>query len=259
MSVAVQTKGDGPNLALLHGWGLNGAIWQDITDELAETFTLYVVDLPGHGASSHVNATTLEAMSDAVARALPAKTHLLGWSLGGQVALKLAMHQATQINDIVLVATTPKFVTDGDWLHGVNPAVLADFASRLSTRYAATIQNFLALQAMSQDKQRMRNTIQLLQKAVLARGAPNIENLMHGLEILAESDLREQLHLVTQRTLVIQGDQDTLTAKPVAAWLAAALTNAHCAEYEMIAGAAHAPFLSHRRHFVDCVKNFLRT
>ncbi|MEI6738146.1 MAG: alpha/beta fold hydrolase, partial [Pseudomonadota bacterium] len=186
------------------------------------------------------------------------KTHVLGWSFGGQVALKLAMRHAAQVDDMVLVATTPKFVSDDGWTHAVKPGVLSDFAARLSTNYAATIRNFLTLQALSRDKDKMRNTIQLLQKAVSARGAPNIENLMHGLKILAASDLREQLHLVTQRTLVIQGDQDTLTPEPAARWLATALPNVICAEYEMIPTAAHAPFLSHRMFFINRVKQFLQ-
>ncbi len=244
-----------PALAMLHGWGLNGAVWQSVAETLAETFTLYLVDLPGHGASDSAGATTLEAMADAVASALPASINLLGWSLGGQVALTLARRRPAQVARLILVATTPRFVAHDDWPHGMKHDVLADFAARLTNDYAGTIKRFLALQALNQDN--IRETILLMQRAVLARGKPNLESLQHGLNILATSDLRDQLHLITQPTLVIQGDHDALTPESAGHWLAAHLPNAKSTQYEMIAHAAHAPFLSHRRQFFDAIKQFM--
>ncbi len=260
MSVFVTTQGHGPDLALLHGWGLNGAVWQNIRDELAEHFTLHLIDLPGHGQSANVKATTLDEMSDAIYDVLPAKTNLLGWSLGGQVAMKFALRHPQKIDKLILVATTPQFVTSNDWPHGMKPGVLTDFASRLITNYAATIKNFLALQALQPahtgQPDNIRRTIQLLQTALLARGAPNLNNLMHGLEMLAETNLRPLACRISTPTLVMQGDHDALTPEPAARWLAAAMPNA---EYCMIAHAAHAPFLSHRSAFITRIKPFLNS
>ncbi len=252
MSIAIETSGSGPHLALLHGWGLNGAVWDSVAETFALDHTLHRVDLPGHGRSGDTKSTTLDAMTDAVAAALPPHTHVLGWSLGGQVALNLALRYPSRIARLILVATTPQFVAADDWPHGMRAGVLSDFVLRLSGNYAATIKNFLALQALHQVN--VRRTILMLQQAVLARGAPNMTNLMHGLEILAETDLRPTLGQISHRTLVIQGDHDALTPEPAARWLASAMTNA---EYELIPHAAHAPFLSHRPQFVDRVKRFL--
>lgn len=252
MSIAIETSGSGPHLALLHGWGLNSAVWNRVVETLARDYTLHVVDLPGHGHSSHIKSTTLDAMTDVVAAALPPQTHVLGWSLGGQVALNLAYRHPAKIDRLILVATTPRFVAGDDWPHGMRAGVLSDFALRLTENYAATIKNFLTLQALHQAN--VRGTIVMLQQAVLARGAPNMANLIHGLEILAETDLRPTLTQIKHRTLVIQGDHDALTPEPAARWLSAAIANS---EYKMIAHAAHAPFLSHCPQFVDCVKRFL--
>ena len=252
MSLAVETVGAGPHLTLLHGWGLNAAIWGSVQQQLAQHFTLHLVDLPGHGASGGVSEKTLAAMADRVATILPAKTHLLGWSLGGQIALQLAAHHQTKIDRLVLVATTPKFVASDDWQDGVKAGVLADFATRLLSNYNATIRNFLALQALHQDN--LRDTIVMLQKTVLAHGAPNVENLMHGLKTLAESDLRPTLAAINHPALVIQGDHDALTREPAARWLAAQLPNS---TYHLIPHAAHAPFLSHQQEFLTAVQSFL--
>ena len=45
MTVFVDVVGRGPNLTLLHGWGLNGAVWNGLRDPLARDFTLHIIDL----------------------------------------------------------------------------------------------------------------------------------------------------------------------------------------------------------------------
>ena len=145
MSVFVEVVGDGPKLTLLHGWGLNGAVWNGVRDALAQRYTLHIVDLPGHGLSSGATVATITEMADAVAAAMPPHSHLLGWSMGGLVAQDLARRHAERIDRLVLVATTPSFLQRDGWPHAVQPAVLADFGRRLSGNYAATIKSFLAL------------------------------------------------------------------------------------------------------------------
>ena len=51
MSVSVERFGQGPDLVLLHGWGMNGAVWHGIAQELAAHYRLHLVDLPGFGNS----------------------------------------------------------------------------------------------------------------------------------------------------------------------------------------------------------------
>jgi len=55
----VEQRGQGPDLVLLHGWGLNLRVWDTLTDELASGFRVIAVDLPGHGRSDwNPNART---------------------------------------------------------------------------------------------------------------------------------------------------------------------------------------------------------
>ncbi len=124
MSVFVEVAGSGPNLTLLHGWGLNGAVWNGIRDALALRYTLHIVDLPGHGLSNGTATATITEMADAIAEAMPPRSHLLGWSLGGLVAQDLARRHAERIDRLVLVATTPSFLQRHDWTYAVQPTVL---------------------------------------------------------------------------------------------------------------------------------------
>jgi len=252
VSLSVIKRGRGPDLVLLHGWGLNLAVWDSVVDELATRYTLTLIDLPGHGHSSEAKAETIDEAANAVAAVMPKHAAVLGWSLGGQIALQLAIDHANNVAALILVATTPKFVTSDDWPHGVKVEVLNDFRHRLSTNYAATIRNFLALQVLHPNV--ARPTIAALQKSMLGRGVPTIANLTHGLTMLAASDHRALLHKIVQPTLVIQGDHDALTREAAAAWMAAEIPNA---TYLKIEHAAHAPFLSHRAPFLNALNHFL--
>ena len=252
MTLAVDVMGRGSHLTMLHGWGLNGAVFNGVRDTLADRYTLHIVDLPGHGRSQATRITTLSAMVDAVASAIPEKSHVLGWSLGGQVAIELARRYAQRVDKLVLVATTPCFLQRENWPHAVSPAVLADFGARLSNNYAATIKSFLALQVLNQPN--MRDTMTKLQQDVTARGGVDPAALNAGLTILETTDLRERLQNISQPTLVLQGDHDALTPEAAGRWLASHLQDAR---YVMLAHAAHAPFLSHHDAFLNELNIFL--
>ncbi|MBI3714893.1 MAG: alpha/beta fold hydrolase [Betaproteobacteria bacterium] len=187
---------------------------------------------------------------------MPARPHLLGWSLGGHVALALAHRHPQRIERLVTVATTPRFVASENWPHGKKAEVLADFADRLSRNYAATIRNFLGLQVMGPGQQPalVRDTIRALQEAISAHGAPTAASLAAALEILRLSDIRDRIGDIAVPALVLQGDHDALTAEPAARWLADHLPDA---TYCLIEHAAHAPFLSHREAFLDHLHAFL--
>ncbi|PIQ13165.1 MAG: pimeloyl-[acyl-carrier protein] methyl ester esterase, partial [Hydrogenophilales bacterium CG18_big_fil_WC_8_21_14_2_50_58_12] len=47
MSMHIEIVGSGPYLALLHGWGMHGGVWDGVRDALAQRFRLHIVDLPG--------------------------------------------------------------------------------------------------------------------------------------------------------------------------------------------------------------------
>ena len=244
--------GHGSDLALLHGWGLHGGIWDGVRETLAQQFRVHVVDLPGYGASPWCEPYTLEALARRVAEALPERTHVVGWSLGGQAALQWASLAPQQIGKLVLIGTTPCFGQREDWAHGMSQTMLAQFAASLEQDYEGTLKRFLSLQARSGDD--ARATIATLREKLFARGRPSIDTLRAGLAILSGLDMRADVAAIKHATLVIHGSRDTLTPPAAAQWLASALPRA---KLEIIRGAAHAPFLSHPQATVDLVTRFL--
>lgn len=44
-----QSWGSGPDLVLLHGWGMHGGVWDDTVEAFIDDWRVTVIDLPGHG------------------------------------------------------------------------------------------------------------------------------------------------------------------------------------------------------------------
>lgn len=253
MSLHVQTCGAGPRLVLLHGWALNSHVWDDIVGRLGERFTVACVDLPGHGASSWPpEFHDLGSLGAVLASELGSEAIVLGWSLGALAAMQLALDHARAVRALILVAATPRFLRNEEWLEGVEPAVLDEFAARLQEDHHATVRDFLALQVRGDE--RAMECLRVLRRRVLAAGSTHPDALGAGLEVLRRTDLRPRLAEIAAPALVIGGENDRMTPPGASRELAARLMRAR---FALIERAAHAPFISHRDVFLSEVEQFL--
>jgi len=101
--IRVYEGGDGPPLLLLHGFG--GAAWN--FSELAPLLAgrrLLIPDLPGHGRSDPLPAPSMSAFADVVAALLDGPVGVVGHSMGGVVALRLAERHPHLVRGLVLAA-----------------------------------------------------------------------------------------------------------------------------------------------------------
>jgi len=253
--VHVESLGAGPPLVLLHGWGLHAGLFSPLLPALARRSGVRAVDLPGHGRSAPIVPCTLDAMVDAVAGALAGVTGplaVLGWSLGGLVAMRWAARDPARVSRLVLVTTSPRFAAGPDWPHAIEAATLARFGDELEVAWRPTLQRFLTLQV--QGSEEGRSTLALMRHHLHARGDPSPGALRGALEVLASTDLRDEVRGIRTPALVIAGGRDTLAPAAAGEWLAHALPHA---TYVRIEGAAHAPFLSHRAAFDGALGGFL--
>ena len=117
----IKILGDkGDPLLLIHGWGVNSGIWVSLVDQLKKFFKIYIIDLPGMGKSSIISPYTLENLAKEIRVNIPVdKCNILGWSLGGQVAIQLAIKNPQFVEKLILMSTTPCFVERHDWPYGV--------------------------------------------------------------------------------------------------------------------------------------------
>lgn len=237
-----------PTLALLHGWGMNPRVFDGLAAQLNEHFTLLPLALPGYGGTEVLATNTLSAWAAHSSTQLPQQTILLGWSLGGQVAMRMALDYPAQITRVILVSTTPKFVRDDSWQAGVPLADLTTFGEDMQNDTRATLLRFLTLQTRGAPTQKL--LLDKLRETFFAAPLPAAQALSAGLDLLLHTDLRAEAATLSQPALIVHGSLDKLTPPGAGAWLAEALPNA---KYCLIAGAAHAPFLSHTQQVAAAI------
>ncbi|MGY0399396.1 MAG: alpha/beta fold hydrolase [Ostreibacterium sp.] len=108
MYYQVKNNQHAKTLVLLHSGGMAGVEWQPQIDSLAKHFNLLIPDLPGHGQSLLAKGETLSIslMADAVVNMLTTEgiqiAHILGSSMGGAVALWIALNYPEYVDKLVI-------------------------------------------------------------------------------------------------------------------------------------------------------------
>ena len=253
MSLFLQTTGKGPDVVLLHGWGMNADVWEDVVADLAINFRVSIVDLPGHGRSIDVvEDYSLGNLARQVMDVIQKDSILVGWSLGGLVATQITLDYPGLIKKLVLVASAPQFVKDDSWPDGMEAEVLDSFAGDMQEDYRNTIKRFIAIQAMGSDNAREEQRI--LRDRVFRHGHPQLSALEGGLKLLHDVNLRPRLSEILCPTLLITGEHDSLFRRKAAEQTHRLIQDSRL---RVIKGAGHAPFLSHQDEFLDEIKEFL--
>lgn len=109
LRVRYRRTGEGPPVVLLHGIGQSLEDWTEQHELLASDHTVYSVDLAGFGYSDRVpGAATLDKLTDAFARFLDAvgiatPVPVVGNSLGGAIAMNLAVRHPARVSALILV------------------------------------------------------------------------------------------------------------------------------------------------------------
>jgi pimeloyl-[acyl-carrier protein] methyl ester esterase len=254
----VHGRKNGADLVLLHGWSLNLRVWDGVVRVLARERRVITLDLPGHGGSDwDARASTPAAQAWRVHETLEGLSErytLLGWSLGGQIALDLAAALPSGIERLVLVSTTPRFLYGASWRCGTPRAQLARLVTQLHADGEQAVYDFLALAARGSTPRTSLRVLGTLREALKKDGWADEAALIAGLARLRDGDLRRSLASVRIPALVIAGQKDRVVHPAASRRLAAGLPHGR---YVRITGAAHAPFLSHQAMFVRHLRAFL--
>lgn len=248
-----ETHGTGPDLVLIHGWGLHGGIWQPLVDALKDRYRLTVIDLPGHGRSMlPAGGFDLNRLSQLLIDAAPANATWIGWSLGGMAALNAVLHWPQQIDKVVMVAAQPQFIKSDEWPHATPGNSLAMFTESLVYNTEATLKRFVGLQlrGTAEEKEMLRQVRAIVDERALPQG----EALRLGLEILKSANLRPHLNQLQRPLQFILGERDMLVPVQCAEMIHSLMPRAHI---DIMPGAGHIPFLSHTEEFLQLLLPFL--
>jgi pimeloyl-[acyl-carrier protein] methyl ester esterase len=250
----MQTVGQGPvPLVMLHGWAMHGGVFAPLVAALATRCTMYLVDMPGHGHSRESSLPlTLAGVAAVVADATPPATWL-GWSLGGLVALTAALDRPASVQGLVMIDSSPCFSRSDDWPQGSEPALIRQLATDLAQDYRATLERFIALEAMGAADPRAE--LRHLRELVFDRGEPDARVLQEGIGILETTDLRPRLAELVPPSLWLAGHRDRVVHPAAMAW-----SSAQCGgEFVDIPHAGHAPFIGHADAVARAILTFIDT
>lgn len=250
-----------PTLVLLHGAEVDHAFFKPWVTPLAATAQLLYVDLIGHGRSDEGEAAdwSLPAWAQSVAELCSTigvtRPVVLGSSLGGRIALAMALRHPDLVAGLVVVNA----VLQGD------PERRIELFRRLGGDEAAEAARFdLAHRSAASKEAYMRLCMPLtVQRAYssdeLARLRPVGPQVMDALVAIGQApdDLRDRVHAIDCPTLVMTGELDPAAPPADAADLAAAI--GANARLRVIDKAGHGVYRDQPAAFVEAVAAFLRT
>jgi 2-succinyl-6-hydroxy-2,4-cyclohexadiene-1-carboxylate synthase len=112
--LGVQRDGSGRLLVWLHGFTQTKATGHEFRSILAGAYEVLTIDLPGHGENAHVTAS-LNETADLLVDVLPSEPFVLaGYSLGGRVALHIAVRHPSRVSQLALLSTTAGIVNEDE-------------------------------------------------------------------------------------------------------------------------------------------------
>ena len=146
-----------PALVLVHGLGSAGNIWKTLVPELIQNFTVYAIDLPGHGdAALHENEemdprSLAQAIVDYMVSEMGIESmHVAGNSLGGWIALEMAA--VAPDNVLSVTALAPAGLWHEQPKRKLPPSFLARILAKISQHFMKTAYRIPVLKAIGYKK-----------------------------------------------------------------------------------------------------------
>lgn len=241
-----------PDVVTLHGWAMHGGLFDDLAERWPEA-RWRRIDLPGHGrARARAWPDDIEVLLDAIAERTPAGGWLMGWSLGGLLAMQACLHRPGHFGGLALIAATPCFIARAHWPHGADGALLKAMALDLAGDPDAVVQRFLALEIHGSAN--ARDELRRLRQRALRHGMPDKSALLAGLNHLADTDLSGRLGEIDAPVLLLGGARDKLVP-----WAALETMNRALPDSRLVRvpGAAHAPFLTNPGIVAGALRSFV--
>ncbi|NND39722.1 MAG: malonyl-[acyl-carrier protein] O-methyltransferase BioC [Pseudomonadales bacterium] len=235
-----------PAVLLLHGWGCDSGIWAGLQQDLGEQLDMYALDLPGHGVNANIDCESVDVFYQRflaeVEPQLPVRYAVLGWSLGGTLAARIAQRSA-RVTQLFTIATNPVFVQQSRWSTGMPRGAFNSFAKSVEEDGERALQRFYALQTGGASSS--RRELRLLQ-SLAKSGNFNWQQLSRSLQWLATQDLRDCYRDLRVPATHFFGQHDALV--PAEAAGALALNFPHHQVHQFPAS-AHLPFCSERERW----------
>lgn len=220
-----ETRGEGEPLVLIPGLATDVSEYERTIAGLSKSYTVIALDNRGAGRTDKPDIPySIEMVADDTAGLLTAlgikQAHILGTSMGGRIALALALRHPEQVKSLILVSTVAKRPPQTNWSR-----LLLDVAPRIP----------------------------------LMRGSRKYPQpyyaFMRQREASRNYDCTDRLHEIHVPTLILHGKNDKVAPYRLAEEMQAGIENAKMLTFP----GGHIFFFLRPRQFIDAILEFLRT
>ncbi|GAC1540168.1 MAG: 2-succinyl-6-hydroxy-2,4-cyclohexadiene-1-carboxylate synthase [Herpetosiphon sp.] len=250
-----------PVLVLLHGFTGNALTWQPQMDVLSERFCCLAIDALGHGASDAPDDPEryrLERVPDDILALLDRlsidRFALLGYSMGGRMALHVALMAGPRLTTLILESASPGIGDPGErGRRRESDADLADLLERAGV--AAFVDHWERLPLWRSQQRLSVAARQALRAQRLQNDPRGLANSLRGAGSGTASSLTDRLGELTAPVLLIAGADDPRYCE-IAADMARLI---HHPTVAVVPDAGHAVHLEAPERFNNLVGDFVRT
>ena len=238
-------------LLFIPGWGMNENIWRYQLKYFRQNYRTIAVSLEGDAnASDDRIRVHTEHLLGIIKKSNLNSINLVGWSMGGMVAINFAFQYPEYVKKLVLVSTPAKFVASEDYDAGISHIVMQSFINKFRKSPVRMLSNFASLILKNADfKKEDLNLIK--QSSNISNKDKTLQNLL----LLRDCDLRDKLHSIKVPTLLIHGKGDMICPYACTDYMHSKIKNSVLHTFE---SAGHVPFVTKHEEFNILLDGFLR-
>ena len=185
---------------------------------------------------------------------IPEKVTIIGWSLGGQIAMKYYLKFPKSVSYLVCLSSTPCFIKKPGWEFGVSINFFSRFKKELLNNWQKTLRKFFLLQ-IKEDEER-NSILKKLENSFIGEQPPKKDGLEKALEILEEIDMRNDIKNINIPTLIISGKKDEISNYKASMWMHSKIKGSQIFIFD---SAGHIPFVNYQRKCFELIEKFLGT
>ena len=255
----VEDHGSGPPLVLLHGFAGSSASWAPVIHDLAETRRVVAIDIIGHGASaapedpSHFGfEQALRDLTEVTTQLGVARAAWLGYSMGGRLALGMAVDHPRKVSSLILVSATAGIQHETERLERMEAD--QELARRIEEAGIETFVHEWERLPIWESQGTLPVEVLKVQREIRLRNRPaGLTNSLRGMGQGAQPSYWDRLHEIEVPVLLMAGALDRKFVG-IAGQMGVRIAGA---ELSVVPDAGHAVQLERPGEFLADVRTFL--
>lgn len=229
-------------IVFLSGFTLSRPVWQFQEEALSKKFNLKFFE--------QSNDKTFLDFAQRLSRSIDDSIHLIAHSMGGMVAQLFALHYPEKLKSLTLVCTSPKFISDSTWTHGIRSGAHKILGKQISQN----LQEGLAQFVKAATADHLNGYDPGLLKMIREASRTHKEFATNMMNELFQFNLLNEIKNIKTPTLIFSGEKDPLCPAGASLTLKENLSNSKLYEFK---NEGHFPFLTQPSEFNRLTLEFI--